>query len=186
MQGIYKIANTENGQAYIGRSTDIENRWKQHRDDLEKGIHHSYKLQRCYDQLSDKSMLKYEVVEIVDDISDMPEREQYYYDQYDSYNNGYNCCQYADNPKYKKHSFVFYAEWLDYIEELSEKCGEVYANSLLRELIVYALYGSEKSNDQNTFGNMHPPFNDWCKENNIIIEKVKFQSKIKVKENKQC
>lgn len=175
MQGVYKIVNTENGQVYIGRSTDIENRWKQHREALAKGVHHSYKLQKCYDQLSDKSILQYEVVEIVDDLSDLPEREQYYYDKYDSYNNGYNCSPYADNPKYKKHSFVFYAEWLDYIEELSVKCGEIYANSLLRELIIYALHGPEKSNDPNIFGNMHPPFNDWCKENNITIEKEKFR-----------
>ena len=35
MQGIYKITNTENGQVYIGRSTDIENRWKQHQEALE-------------------------------------------------------------------------------------------------------------------------------------------------------
>lgn len=40
MQGIYKITNTENGQVYIGRSTDIENRWKQHQEALEKGVHH--------------------------------------------------------------------------------------------------------------------------------------------------
>jgi hypothetical protein len=37
------------------------------------------------------------------------------------------------------------------------------------------LHGTEKSNDPNTFGNMHPPFNDWCKKNNIIIEKEKFR-----------
>lgn len=62
MQGIYKITN-------------IENRWKQHQEALEKGVHHSYKLQRCYDQLSDKNILQYDVVELVDNILDMPERE---------------------------------------------------------------------------------------------------------------
>lgn len=179
MQGIYKITNTENGQVYIGRSTDIEKRWQQHREALEKGIHHSYKLQQCYDQLLDKDILQYEVVELVDNISDMPEREQYYYDKHDSYNNGYNCCPYADNPKYQKHSFVFYAEWLDYIEEFEDEYGEEIANNLLVELIHYALHGLEKSNDPNTFGNMHPPFNDWCNKNNIKIEKQKFYNKPK-------
>lgn len=174
MQGVYKIINTENGQVYIGRSTDIEKRWQQHQEALEKGVHHSYKLQQCYDELKDKSVLKYEVVELINNILDMPEREQYYYDKYDSYHNGYNCCPYADNPKYQKHSFVFYAEWLNYIEELSDRCGEIYANALLVELIHYALHGPEKTNDPNTFGNMHPPFNDWCKEHNIKIEKFRF------------
>ena len=175
MQGIYKITNTENGQVYIGRSTDIENRWKQHQEALEKGVHHSYKLQRCYDQLSDKNILQHEVVELVDNILDMPEREQYYYDQYDSYNNGYNCCPYADNPKYQKHSFVFYGVWFEYLLLLEEQYGRSYANDLLRELITYALHGPEKSNDPNTFGNMYPPFKAWCEENNITIEKQKFQ-----------
>ena len=179
MQGIYKITNTENGQVYIGRSTDIEKRWQQHQDALAKGIHHSYKLQKCYDELSDKNILQYEVIELMDNELDMPKREQYYYDQYDSYNNGYNCCPYADNPKYQKHSFVFYVEWLDYIEELSTKYGDVYANNLLVELIRYALHGPEKTNDTNTFGNMHPPFNDWCKKHNIKIEKFRFNNKSK-------
>ena len=64
---IYKITNTENGQVYIGRSTNIENRWKQHQEALDKGVHHSYKLQECYNSLDDKSKLKYEVVELVFD-----------------------------------------------------------------------------------------------------------------------
>lgn len=35
MQGIYKITNIENGQVYIGRSTDIEKRWAEHQKALE-------------------------------------------------------------------------------------------------------------------------------------------------------
>ena len=159
---------------YVGRSSDIENRWKRHQEALEKGVHHSYKLQRCYDQLSDKSVLQYEVVELVDNISDMPEREQYYYDQYDSYNNGYNCCPYADNPKYKKHSFVFYVEWFEYLKVLEDQYGRQYAGDILIELIQYALNGPEKSNDPSIFGNMYPPFNEWLKENDIKINKEKF------------
>ena len=175
MQGIYKIINTENGKAYIGRSTNIEERWQQHRDALANGTHHSYKLQKCYDELSNKDALQYEVIELVNDILDMPEREQYYYDQYDSYNNGYNCCPYADNPKYKKHSFVFYAEWKQYLDVLEDKHDDSYAKEVLMDLIKYALNGPEKSNDPNIFGNMYPPFKEWCEENNIAIEKEKFK-----------
>jgi hypothetical protein len=174
MQGIYKITNTNDGKVYIGRSTNIEERWKQHRDALENGTHHSYKLQKCYDKLTNKDVLQYEVIEVVDKIADMPEREQYYYDQYDSYNNGYNCCPYADNPKYRKHSFVFYAEWFEYLQVLEIQYGRQYAGDVLMELITYALHGPEKSNDPGIFGNMYPPFNDWCTENNINIIKEKF------------
>lgn len=44
MQGIYKITNTENGQVYIGRSTDIENRWKQHQEAVEFKISQHHKM----------------------------------------------------------------------------------------------------------------------------------------------
>lgn len=175
-QGIYRITNIDDGKSYVGRSLDIETRWKQHQEALENGTHHSYKLQECYNSLDDKSKLKYEVVELVDKVEDMPEREQYYYDVYDSYHNGYNCCPYADNPKYRKHSFVFYSEWCDYIMELEEMYGETYANSVARNLIKYALKGPEKSNDPNIFGNMYPPFKDWCIEHNIVIHKTKFNT----------
>ena len=30
MVGIYKITNTKNNKVYIGKSTDIERRWKEH------------------------------------------------------------------------------------------------------------------------------------------------------------
>lgn len=176
MQGIYKITNIENGKVYIGRSSNIEERWKEHQSALKAGVHHSYKLQECYNSLDDKSKLKYEIVEIVENEDDLPEREQYYYDQYDSYHNGYNCCPYADNPKYKKekHSFVFYSEWYDYIKILEKEYGLDYAGSVLRDLIQYALYGPDKSNNPRIFGKICPQFDIWCKENNITINKQKF------------
>jgi predicted GIY-YIG superfamily endonuclease len=31
MIGVYKITNIKNNKAYIGISTDIEDRWKQHK-----------------------------------------------------------------------------------------------------------------------------------------------------------
>lgn len=37
--GIYMIKNEENGKVYIGQSSDILNRWKQHISDLDKGVH---------------------------------------------------------------------------------------------------------------------------------------------------
>ena len=176
MQGIYKITNINNDKVYIGRSTDIEHRWKEHQSALSAGIHHSYKLQKCYDALENKEDLKYEVIELVDDTTKMPEREQYYYDLYDSYHNGYNCSPYADNPKYKKpkRSFIFYVEWYDYLEILRKEKGEAYTNNLLKELLIYAVTGPNTSNDPMTFGDFYPPFKDWLKENNIVIKKCKF------------
>ena len=36
MIGIYKITNTKNEKVYIGQSTNIEERWKQHKYSLTK------------------------------------------------------------------------------------------------------------------------------------------------------
>ena len=47
--GIYAITNTTNGKPYIGSSANIERRWKQHRNALAKGRHHSIHLQRAWD-----------------------------------------------------------------------------------------------------------------------------------------
>lgn len=100
MQGIYKIENTNNGKVYIGRSKNIEERWKQHKRMLENGTHHSVKLQRAYNMLKDKSVLQFSVVEEVKDEAMLPAREQYWADYHDAYNNGYGCAENVDNPKY--------------------------------------------------------------------------------------
>lgn len=100
MQGVYKIENINNGRVYIGSSKDIEKRWQEHLDALAAGTHHSYKLQKDYDALENKDDLKFEVLVIVKNVEDLPGLEQYYYDKYQSYKKGYNCCKFVNNPKY--------------------------------------------------------------------------------------
>lgn len=43
--GVYVILNTLTMRAYIGKSTNIERRWQQHRSALNRGTHHNSKLQ---------------------------------------------------------------------------------------------------------------------------------------------
>lgn len=45
--GIYKIVDKE-GRIYIGQAKDIEKRWYNHKNALEKGKHHSKFMQRVY------------------------------------------------------------------------------------------------------------------------------------------
>lgn len=85
---IYLITNKENGKQYIGKTAfTIENRWKEHcknfqylRDDMP--LH--------------KAMLKYGVdcfsIEEVEQCDNtlLDERERYWINYYDTYNNGYN------------------------------------------------------------------------------------------------
>ena len=98
--GVYKIENIKNHKVYIGSSKNIYNRWKQHLSQLKANTHHSIKLQRCYNKLKNKSTLQFSIVEVVNDINILKEREQYYIDKYDAFNSGYNCSEKTDNPKY--------------------------------------------------------------------------------------
>lgn len=87
MIGIYKITNTKNEKTYIGQSTNIEERWKQHKQAI---------------QTSDKSWypLARKESDGVDDFTfgvlqqckaeELDELEDYWVDYYKSYVNGYN------------------------------------------------------------------------------------------------
>jgi group I intron endonuclease len=97
--GIYKIININNSKVYIGSSKNIEKRWKEHTYRLKYNAHHSSKLQRSYNRTENKSIFKFEIIEETSE-EQLKEREQYYIDLYDSFNNGYNCCAEADNPSY--------------------------------------------------------------------------------------
>lgn len=46
--GIYQITNTVTGYIYIGQSTDINKRFRVHRNKLEKGIHSNPFLRKTY------------------------------------------------------------------------------------------------------------------------------------------
>lgn len=48
--GIYEIVNTINQKRYIGSSKNIAKRWRRHREDLRKDIHHSTPLARAVDK----------------------------------------------------------------------------------------------------------------------------------------
>lgn len=50
MIGIYEIKNKVTGKIYIGSSKQIEKRWEQHLQSLEKGEHHSILLQRAWNK----------------------------------------------------------------------------------------------------------------------------------------
>lgn len=86
-QGIYKITNKINNKIYIGKSTDIEKRWKYH-------ISH-YNYEREYNKPLYKAFRKYGVenfsFEIIEEcLLDIDEKEKYWINFYNSYKNGYN------------------------------------------------------------------------------------------------
>jgi group I intron endonuclease len=50
ISGVYEIRNTQNGHRYIGGSINLLHRFKEHRNDLRRKIHHSVYLQRAWDK----------------------------------------------------------------------------------------------------------------------------------------
>jgi hypothetical protein len=75
LSGIYKIENLQNHKVYIGSSKNMYTRLYQHEKMLQKGIHHSIKLQRSYDVSNDKTIFEYSIIEVVEDISKLKDRE---------------------------------------------------------------------------------------------------------------
>lgn len=90
MIGIYKITNKTNGRCYIGQSTHIEKRWKDHY------YAHQNVADEGYDYPLYKAMRKYgydnftfEVLEECD-FAALNEREMFYIKHFNSFNDGYN------------------------------------------------------------------------------------------------
>ena len=94
MQGIYKITNKINNKCYIGKSKNIEARWKEHKwrmNSLDE-INLNKPLYRAFKKYG-LNNFSFEVIEELDNYeADANEREKYWIKFYNSYGseNGYN------------------------------------------------------------------------------------------------
>ncbi len=77
--GVYRITNIKTGRAYVGSAINLTKRLVQHFVDLKRGVHHCKYLQRSYDKWG-KDAFDTDVIEYVDDIERLLEREQFYLD----------------------------------------------------------------------------------------------------------
>lgn len=75
--GIYKITNTVNNKIYIGRSAEMEVRWKCHRSKLVNSKHVNPHLQNAWNKYGGCAFV-FEVIEIVAQIDNLQSREHYY------------------------------------------------------------------------------------------------------------
>ena len=90
MIGIYKISNNIDDRVYVGQSTNIHSRFKQHKTNLEKGKHDSLKLQNFYNSNKDSIVLEFEILEEVLDKDDLTRKEEKWIKTYNSMKNGFN------------------------------------------------------------------------------------------------
>lgn len=105
MIGIYKITNTKNEKSYIGQSTNIEERWKQHKQAIQTSDKSWYPLAR--DGVDD---FTFEVLQQCK-AEELDELEDYWVDYYKSYINGYNVIQFPTILLHKAISVLTYSEF---------------------------------------------------------------------------
>lgn len=97
MIGIYKITNLINNKVYIGQSTDIKRRWKDHRKEAfwKNSSEYEYPLYRAIRKYGLKNF-SFETIEECSK-SELNTKEKFYIAQYDSYNTGYNQTEGGDS-----------------------------------------------------------------------------------------
>ena len=145
MIGIYKITNKLNGKSYIGQSIDIERRIKQHIKNTGSDKNPLYLDFKEYGIEN----FSYEVLE-ERSTEMLNEREHYWIEQYDTYNNGYNLTQGGDYNRLKikgKHGFFFEKNWSLTIDSLGEELGEDFAKDLVYNIYLCGVHNRIDSNE---------------------------------------
>lgn len=85
---VYQILNTKNGKRYIGVSIDCRRRWKQHTRKLNSNTHENVHLQNAWNKYGQCSF-EFSTVEVcLEDL--LAQREIFWIQQFNSYQNGYN------------------------------------------------------------------------------------------------
>lgn len=92
--GIYRITHTASGRHYVGSAAHIRRRWAQHRAHLRRGIHHAVKLQRAWAKHGEQAF-EFCVLEVVEDLGLLVQREQYWIDALGAHQAGMNSCPVA-------------------------------------------------------------------------------------------
>jgi group I intron endonuclease len=134
VQYIYKISNILNDKFYVGRTNDINRRWKTHLELLNKGSHHSSHFQNAWNKY-DKSVWSFEIYKEIDtgadelDLNIAKEIEQSFLDELmpknQLYNRSYSSAtgvlKGEEHPFYNKHP----SEWMgDGFKRANDKLRE--------------------------------------------------------------
>lgn len=94
--GIYQIKNTVNGKIYIGSSSNLTQRKKDHFRKLRHNRHSNAHLQNAFNKYGEDNFV-FEVIEYVEDKNKLISREQYYIDKHNVVQEGYNLRPKAEN-----------------------------------------------------------------------------------------
>lgn len=75
--GIYKFTNLSTQKIYIGSAKNLRKRFINHINALKTKTHHSLHFQHAWDKYGEDDFI-YEIIEFVDDLNNLLNREQYY------------------------------------------------------------------------------------------------------------
>ena len=115
MPYIYKITNQINGKLYIGKTLEsIEHRWKQHISDSKK---ENIKNRPLYSAFNKYGIENFTIEPIEEcEVKDIDERERYWIEYFNSFENGYNATLGGDGRQYINYDLV-YSYWIQGLNE---------------------------------------------------------------------
>jgi group I intron endonuclease len=105
LPGIYAIIHTASQRLYIGSATHYRKRWHHHQRHLRIGDHTNSFLQHAWNKYGEQAF-EFRLIEPIDDVARLIEREQYWMDYYKSYerDKGFNICKQAGSQLGRKAS----------------------------------------------------------------------------------
>jgi group I intron endonuclease len=101
--GIYKIQHKTSGKFYVGSAKKISRRWIEHVRDLRAQKHFSPKLQKAWNKYG-QDAFEFSILEIVEDVHKLLEREQFWLDATQAVKHGYNSAKTAGSLLGFKHT----------------------------------------------------------------------------------
>lgn len=96
-KGIYKITNLINNKSYIGKSSNIEERWRYHKSNYNNSKEYNKILYEAFRKYGIENF-SFEIIELLENEYDIKsnEREQYWIDYFNSFHFGYNMTEGGD------------------------------------------------------------------------------------------
>lgn len=93
--GIYRI-DGPNGKVYVGSAKSLSRRWIEHKRDLRRGDHGNAKLQNAWNAYGEEAFT-FTPIELVHDLGQLIDREQFWIDLLDVVTTGYNVLAVANS-----------------------------------------------------------------------------------------
>ena len=140
VQGVYAIININKcsnvcnmGTPYVGQAMakpearkhkmGVGNRLTSHLRNLRNNVHKNSKLQNAWNKYGDESFI-FIIIERVDDLEHLTEREQYWIDEWKSYECGYNLRPIADSSWGNRKTIIKDIDVVNWVKKYKDKYGK--------------------------------------------------------------